>query len=483
MSSEKKTILLVDDEPDILESLRLTFEEDYDVLTAASGKEGLDLLRREQVAVIIVDQRMPEMVGTAFLEQAVELAPRAIRIMLTGYSDMEALIEAVNTGHIYRYIAKPWSPDALKMDVLRAVERYEMTEELDRRYEEILRLNSELEEARQKLEQENVQLRQAAQERYRFEGVIGQSPSMERVYDLIEKVLDSDASVLLSGETGTGKELLARCIHFNGLRRDGPFVAQNCAALPSDLLESELYGHRKGAFTGAVEDRPGLFETADGGTVFLDEIGEMSPAMQVRLLRVLQDGEIRRVGENAVRKVDVRILAATNRDLKADVEVGRFREDLFFRLNVFPIDIPPLRRRREDIPSLVDRFLNDYAPDRQVRMAPEAMDLLCRYDWPGNVRELQNEVQRALLLAEGSNRIGQDSLSEDIRGASAGADPPPGTVKRAVEELEKEMIAAALGRCKGNRTHAAKELGLSRYGLLKKIERYEIGSKKRAEKH
>ena len=433
--------------------------------------------------MIIVDQRMPEMVGTAFLEQAVELAPRAIRIMLTGYSDMEALIEAVNTGHIYRYVAKPWSPDALRMDVLRAVERYEMTEELDRRYEEILRLNRELEEARQKLEQENVQLRQAAQERYRFEGVIGQSASMARVYDLIDKVLHADASVMLTGETGTGKELLARCIHFNGSRKDGPFVAQNCGALPPDLLESELFGHRKGAFTGSVEDRPGLFETADGGTVFLDEIGEMSAAMQVRLLRVVQDGEIRRVGENAVRKVNVRILAATNRDLKADVEGGRFREDLYFRLNVFPIEVPPLRRRREDIPPLVDRFLKDYAPDRSVRVSAEAMDQLCRYDWPGNVRELQNEVQRALLLSGEAGTIGPESLSEGIRAAASTAGPPPGTIKRAVEDMEKEMIAAALGRCNGNRTHAARELGLSRYGLLKKIERYEIGSKKRAEKH
>ncbi len=472
---KKRRILVVDDEPDILDALRLTLEADYEVLTASSGREGLEVLRGEDVAVMVVDQRMREMTGTAFLEQAVTLAPKAIGIMLTGYTDMDALVAAVNAGQIYRYIAKPWEAEELKMDVRRGVERHEMAAELDRRYEEILRLNRALEEARQKLEQENVQLRHAVQERYRFEGLIGQSPAMERVYDLVEKVLHADTFVMLTGETGTGKEMLARCIHFNGARKEGPFVTQNCGALPPELLESELFGHKKGAFTGAVEDRPGLFETADGGTVFLDEIGETSPAMQVRLLRVLQDGEIRRVGESTDRKVDVRVIAATNRDLRAEVREGRFREDLYFRLNVFPIEVPPLRNRTEDVPPLAAHFLGTYAPDRQVRVTPEAMDLLCRYAWPGNVRELENEVQRSLLLAGDTDRIGPELLSEGVRGnAAPGELQAEGTLKGEVTRIEREMIAEALARTGGNRTHAARALGISRWGLVQKIEKYGI---------
>ncbi len=471
---KRHRILVVDDETDILDSLRLTFEDDYEVLTAVGGARGLEVLEKSEVAVMIVDQRMPGMSGTEFLVKAVPLAPKAIRIMLTGYTDMDALIAAVNSGQIYRYIAKPWEPEALKVDIRRAVESYEMVIELEGRYAEILRLNRELEEARQKLEQENVQLRHVAQQRYRFEGLIGLSPAMNRVYNLIEKVLRSDVSVMLTGETGTGKELLARCIHFNGARQEGAFVAQNCGALPPELLESELFGHRKGSFTGALEDRPGLFEAAHGGTVFLDEIGETSPQMQVRLLRVLQEGEVRRVGEMVDRKVDVRVIAATNRDLRAEVKAGRFREDLFFRLHVFPIEVPPLRDRLEDVPPLAIYFLKKYAPDQRVRFTPEAMDLLCRYAWPGNVRELENEVQRALLLAGEVERIGPEALSEAVRGRAARDEVRGGTLNTAVEQVEREMIIEALRRCKGNRTHAARALGVSRWGLVQKIEKYRI---------
>ncbi|OGG45103.1 MAG: hypothetical protein A3F84_11795 [Candidatus Handelsmanbacteria bacterium RIFCSPLOWO2_12_FULL_64_10] len=472
---KRHRILVVDDETDILDSLRLTFEDDYEVLTAVGGARGLEVLEKGEVAVMIVDQRMPGMSGTEFLVKAVPLAPKAIRIMLTGYTDMDALIAAVNSGQIYRYIAKPWEPEALKVDIRRAVESYEMAVELRDRYAEILRLNRELEEARQKLEQENVQLRHVVQQRYRFDGVIGQSPAMERVYDLVSKVLRSDVTVLLTGETGTGKELLARCIHFNGTRREGPFVAQNCGALPPELLESELFGHRKGSFTGALEDRPGLFEAADGGTVFLDEIGETSPQMQVRLLRVLQEGEVRRVGETVDRKVDVRVIAATNLDLRAEVRAGRFREDLYFRLHVFPVEVPPLRGRLEDVPILTVHFLKQYAPDQRVRFSSEAMDLLCRYAWPGNVRELQNEVQRALLLAGDSGWIGPEALSEAVRGKVRRSEGRgEGTLNAAVEQVEREMIVEALRRCKGNRTHAARALGVSRWGLVQKIEKYGI---------
>jgi len=296
MAEQRHTILVVDDEPFILESLRFAFEMDYDVLAAPGGEAGLALLADHPVALIIADQRMPGMDGVAFLEAARELSPRSVRIMLTGFTDFEAILGAINRGGISRYISKPWEPQELMLAVRQAIERYEMSEELERRYEEILHLNRALDEARQKLIQENVHLRHAAQERHRFEGAIGQSQAMVQVLGLVEKVLTNNVTVLLTGETGTGKEMLARCIHFNGIRGQGPFVAQNCGALPPELLESELFGHKKGAFTGAFEDRPGLFETADGGTVFLDEIGETSPAMQVRLLRVLQEGEVRRVG-------------------------------------------------------------------------------------------------------------------------------------------------------------------------------------------
>ena len=472
---KRHRILIVDDEKDILDSLRLAFEEDYEVVTASSGEQGLEILQGLSVSVMIVDQRMPGMDGVTFLDQAMQLAPKAVRIILTGYTDMDALIAAVNSGQIYRYIHKPWEPDALKMDVRRAVERFEMSSELEERYGEILRLNQELEEAKQKLELENVQLRHAASQRYVADGLIGQSPAMETVYDLIEKVLNSDVTVILTGETGTGKELLARCVHFNGPRKEMPFVAQNCGALPPELLESELFGHRKGAFTGAVEDRPGMFEAADGGTIFLDEIGETSMAMQVRLLRVLQEGEIRRVGEVRDRKVNVRTIGATNQDLKVEVEAKRFREDLYFRLNVFPIEVPPLRDRTEDVPLLVAHFLKTYATDREVLFAAEAMDLLCRYSWPGNVRELENEVQRALLLAGEAKRIGPEVLTEVIReNASPGNLRFDGTLKAAIVEVERKMIVDALNRSGGNRTHAARILGMSRWGLVQKIEKYGI---------
>ncbi|MCZ6633673.1 MAG: sigma-54 dependent transcriptional regulator [bacterium] len=476
MAGDRHLILIVDDEPEILDSLHLAFEADYTVRTAQSGREGLRVLQDESVVVIIADQRMPGMDGTEFLTQAMAVSPKSIRVMLTGYTDIDPLIEAVNAGQIYRYISKPWEPEEIKLEIQQAVEKYEMAEELEKRYAEITRLNVELEEARQKLEKENVQLRQVAQQRFRFDGLVGNSQAMDQVYGLMDKVFQSKVTVLLTGQTGTGKELLAKCIHFNGDRKEGPFVAQNCGALPSELLESELFGHRKGAFTGAVEDRPGLFDAADGGTVFLDEISETSQAMQVRLLRVLQEGEIRRVGESHDRSVDVRVIAATNQDLTAEVAAGRFREDLYYRLNVFPICVPPLKDRLEDVPALTDHFLNIFASDRRVQFSPEAMDLLCRHTWPGNVRELENEIQRALLIAGERDRILPGDLSETIRGeAGIGSGVRrTGTLKSVVVQIEKEMIANTLKRTDGNRTHAARALGISRWGLVQKIEKYEI---------
>lgn len=468
-------ILIVSDEADLLDSLRRTLEGDHEVWMASSGPEGLEILRREAVAAMILDPRMQEMNGAGFLDQAAPLAPKA-RILLRGHTDTEPLIGAVNSGRIYGHLAQPWKPEELRLNVRRAVESYEMAVELEERQAEILQLSRELEEARQRLEQEKGPLRQTGRPHHRFEGPIGRSRAMRRVYDLIEKVLHSDVAVLLTGETGTGKDLLARYIHANGPWRKGPWVAQNCGALPSELLESELFGHRKGSFTGATEDRPGLFKAADGGTIYLDEISEASPAVQVRLLRVLQDGEVRRVGETLSKKVNVRVIAATNRDLQAEVKAGRFREDLYFRLNVFSIEVPPLRERPEDVPPLAVHFLKRFAPNPQVQFTPEAMDLLCRYAWPGNVRELKNEVQRALLLIGSGERIGPEVLSEPVRGEPAHPRETwrEGPLSASIAQLEQERIAEALKRCEGNRTHAARELGMSRWGLVQKIKKYGI---------
>ena len=305
-----------------------------------------------------------------------------------------------------------------------------------------------------------------------FDRLVGHQTGLRRAVELARKVLDGDTTVLLLGETGTGKELFARLLHDNGPRRAARFVAQNCGALPETLLESELFGHARGAFTGATGERRGLFEEADGSTVFLDEVGEMSPAMQLRLLRVLQEGEVRRLGAPGVRKVNVRVIAATNADLEADVEAGRFRRDLYYRLNVFPIPLPPLRERTEDIPALAETFLRPAC--RRARRAipsisPEAMALLQAYPFPGNVRELENEIERAVALAEDGRPIGPEHLSDRMRVAARGTSRP-GTLAEAIEQLKQRMIEDALRDC-GTKTRAAERLGLSRQSFQQMLKR------------
>ncbi|MGH0035866.1 MAG: sigma-54-dependent transcriptional regulator [Myxococcota bacterium] len=469
-------ILLVDDEEAILESLELTLAGDYRVFSASTGEDGLEILEHEDIALIIVDQVMPRMTGVEFLERSVEINPRAIRMMLTGYADVGALVRAINEGRIHRYIPKPWEPDELRMNVKRAIEVYELT---DRNSQ----LAAALADANERLRAENLYLRREVERKYGFEGLIGESPAMQRVFDVIEKVAQTDATVLVSGETGTGKELVARAIHYAGIRKDKRFVAQNCGALPDTLLESELFGHRRGAFTGAHSDKQGLFETAHGGTVFLDEIGETEPGMQVRLLRVLQDGEIRPLGSSDTRKVDVRIVAATNRDLRKEVQEGRFREDLYYRLRVVEISLPPLRERREDIPSLAHHFL-DLANERMKRaiggITNAAMDRLTGYDWSGNVRELENEIERAVALAgREAEALGIEMLSEHVRGASAPArparddGPAAGDLNEAVDALKRRMIVAAV-RETGSKTRAAERLGIPRQSLQKMMKRLQL---------
>ncbi len=347
------------------------------------------------------------------------------------------------------------------------------------------RLYGELTDSLHSLERQKRQLLSQVQSTSTFNDIIGSSPPMRRLFFLMEKVIETPTTVLIQGETGTGKELVAKVIHFNGPLKDKPFIAENCAALPETLLESELFGHVRGAFTGAVTDKKGLFEVANGGTIFLDEIGEMSLPMQVKLLRVLQEGEFRPVGSHQTVRVDVRLIASTNRDLKEESRTGGFREDLYYRINVFQITPPPLRERKEDILQLATHFLEKFSaryhkPIPQI--TPQTLDLLLRYDWPGNVRELENEMERAMTMAAGSELITPELLSDKLRPAGSylsGALPahPPGSLKEAVQALEKRMISEALANASGNRSRAAKDLGLSRQGLLNKISAYDISTR------
>jgi len=479
-------ILIVDDEEAILESLEFTLGEEYRVYTAQTGEDGLAILEREEIALVISDQVMPGMSGVEFLEKVIERNPRTVRMMLTGYTDVTALVQAINEGQIYRYIAKPWEPDELRLNIRRALEAYEL-QNRNRK------LAADLEAANERLRAENLYLRREVEGRYSFTGIIGESAPMQRVFDVTHKVAETDATVLLTGETGTGKDLVARAIHYAGPRHEQRFVAQNCAALPDTLLESELFGHKKGSFTGAHVDKKGLFEVADGGTVFLDEIGETAPGMQVRLLRVLQDGEVRPLGSSETLHVDVRVVAATNRDLQEEVAEGRFREDLYYRLRVVEIGLPALRERRDDIPTLAHHFLDQALAKFAKSAAPgvgrsltaftnAAMDRLVRWKWPGNVRELENEIERVVALAGNEESIGIEMLSEHIRGASLvvagdGESAPISDwdLNRSVDRLKGRMIIEAI-REAGSKTRAAERLGIPRQSLQKMMKRLELSN-------
>jgi two-component system response regulator HupR/HoxA len=457
------TVLVVDDEPRVLDALEAILAGEFRVLRAGSGDEALKLLPGSDVAVIVTDYRMPGMSGVELLRRSQELVPDAVRVVLTAYTDVDSLMDAVNTGRIYHFVPKPWDPTELLLVVRRAAERYLLASEN-------ARLRDDLELAVNALRREAAEIRERP---LSFEGLVGVQGGLRHAVLMTRKVLDSDTTVLLLGETGTGKELFARLIHANGPRHAARFVAQNCGALAESLLESELFGHARGAFTGAVGERKGLFEEADGGTVFLDEVGEMSPGMQLRLLRTLQEGEIRRVGSSTSRKVNVRVLAATNVDLEAEVTAGRFRKDLYYRLNVFPIRLPALRDRAEDVASLAEHFLRVYrqrARRAVPGISPEALHCLRGYPFPGNVRELENEIERAVALADPGEPIGPQHLSDRVRSAGGATPATPRTLNEAIEELKRRMIEDALREC-GSKTRAAERLGLTRQSLQQMLRR------------
>jgi two-component system, NtrC family, response regulator HupR/HoxA len=459
-------LLVVDDEPDILRSFSFNYGDDFAIVTAGGGAEALELLRAHDPAVIVADQRMPGMMGTEFLERSMDVRPDAVRIILTGYTDVESIVQAINTSRIYRYVTKPWDSEELRLTLRRAMEAFHLVRENQRLVEELRRAN-------ERLSVENAFLREGG----RPYEIVGEGPAMRGVLALVGKVAGTPSTVLVEGETGTGKELIARAIHAASPRRERLFVPVNCAALAEGILESELFGHRRGAFTGAAEDRKGLFEVASGGTLFLDEISETSPALQAKLLRVLQEGEIRPVGETRARTVDVRVIAATNRVLEDEVKAGRFREDLYYRLRVFPIRMPPLRDRLEDVPALVRHLVRRIATQLKKPIGeptPEFFGCLARYAFPGNVRELANELERAILLADVGAPLTEDLLSERVQEAG-GASEPPGLLQQRTSSFERAEIDNALARAGGVKTRAAEELGITYRGLLKKMRRLGMG--------
>ncbi len=475
--STRPSVLVVDDEIRSLEAIERVLEEDFDVHRAASAADAQVVLEREWVQVILCDQRMPGTTGVEFLAQVRRQWPDVIRIILSGYTDSEDIIEAVNEAGIYQFISKPWTPSDLLLKLHNAVELFRLQRENEQ-------LSIELKLKPATLTDSLQHKRRILQQRFDWDKGIVRAPGspLGAVCDTVRTVSGYDVNVLVCGESGTGKELFARALHYNSPRNDKPFVAENCGALPDELLESELFGHKRGAFTGAVEDRVGLFERADGGTIFLDEVGDISPAFQVKLLRVLQEGEIRPLGSNTRRSVNVRVLAATHRNLKEEVRAGRFRQDLYYRLATFNIAIPALRERRDDIPVLAEALLRDAMRSlgKSVRgFSAEALSCLQAYDWPGNVRELQNEVKRMLVLTSGEE-IGAEWISPHIlRGTTeeaadaldllAGLD---GSLKERMESLEARIVKETLIRHRWNKTRAAQELGLSRVGLRSKLERY-----------
>lgn len=467
-------ILVVDDEKQSQEALRRVLSDEFQVLTASTAAEAENVLSSELVHAILCDQRMPGTQGVDFLKSVRDRWPDPVRMIISGYTASEDIIAGINEAGIYQYITKPWEPDELVRTIKEALTLLELQQAN-------ASASLDLKVAPAMLETSVAAKTGALKRAHHFDRIIHHAKSpLSDIIDVARRVAAFDISVLITGESGTGKELLARAIHYDSPRGGKPFVVENCGALPDQLLESELFGCKKGAFTGAYEDRIGLFEQANGGTIFLDEIGETSPAFQVKLLRVLQEGEIRPLGARLTRKVDVRVIAATNRTLEDEVREKHFRRDLYYRLAAFPLHIPPLRERPMDVHLLAERLLADTRKGfgKPIKgFSDEALAVLKSYDWPGNVRELQNEIQRMVALAD-TDTLGMELISPRIRaracpGGRAMADSSQRrTLKDQVEALEAQVLGEALSRHRWNISRVAEELGLSRVGLRAKLHRY-----------
>jgi two-component system response regulator AtoC len=451
-----KRVLIVDDEENFRHMLSVILKkEGYDVEAASNGEEALQKVTLSPYDQVLCDIRMPKMDGLNFLNEAKKAGVDSTIIMMSAYGTVDMAIEAIKLG-AYDYISKPFKPDEVILTLKKAEER-------------------------ERLRRENELLRKEVKKEYSFENIISKNKQMQKIFEVITKVAQYKSTILITGESGTGKELVARALHYNTDRAQNPFVAVNCGAIPENLLESELFGHAKGAFTDAIRTKKGLFEEADGGTLFLDEIGELPPQLQVKLLRVLQEGEIRRIGESKPIQVDVRIVAATVKDLVKEVNEGRFRDDLFYRINVLPIHIPPLRERNEDVPLLTAHFIRKYSQAMSknvVGIDSRALEALMNYKWYGNVRELENTIERAIVLADREN-IEMENLPLEIQNFQEEIPLEPlaeeeYSIKKSSRFLEMNLIKKALKKTKGNHTHAAKLLEISHRALLYKIKEYGI---------
>lgn len=455
---KRETILVVDDELSMREFLQIMLaKEGYNVIAADGGESALLLLDQEPYDLMLCDMKMPRVSGLDVLKRSREKHPQVPVILITAYSTSESAMEAMKVG-AYDYIQKPFQVDEIKLIIQNALEKRHLVAE-------------------------NVQLKEDLYRKYRFDNIIGGSDAMLRVYELINKVAPGKANILISGESGTGKELVARAIHFNGPRRDKPFVTVNCGAIPENLLESELFGHKKGSFTGAVANKIGLFETARDGTIFLDEIGDLNKNLQVKLLRVIQDKIFTPVGGTEEIEVDIRVISATNRDLEEEVKTGNFREDLFWRLNVIQIKLPPLRERTEDIPRLAMHFLEKYASEQGKeinKISAGTMALLENYEYPGNARELENIIERAVAL-ETTGVISPQSLPTKLYAAPVPCEPPVMEIppegldlEKTLDELEKSLLLRAIEKAEGVKTRAADLLKLSFRSFRYRLEKHSI---------
>ena len=448
MMYKSHKIFVVDDDLEMCGMLSDVLEgEGLSVCTTNESLEASRILKKEEFDVIITDLEMKWLKGLDLLEEAKRVAPTTPVIIITAFGTVESAIQAMKMG-AYDYITKPFQMDELILTVRKALENRLLKKEVQR-------------------------LKKEVESRYDFHHLVGRSPSMQRIYDLIERISDSASNVLITGESGTGKELVAKAIHYNGIRKGGPFIAVNCAAIPETLLESELFGYKKGAFTDAKTDKKGLLFEANEGTLFLDEVTEMPPTLQAKLLRVIEEREVRPLGDTNSYPIDVRVISSSNRDIKSFIQDGRFRKDLYYRLKVIDIELPPLRERREDIPLLIEHFISKFNRDSKKKLSgisEEALKILLNYSWPGNVRELENVIQRAITLSQNKEILPEDLPTTLVEGVQENLFEKGLREKYTVEQLEKEYIKRVLIEVGGNKSKAAEILGLDRKTLYRKLQ-------------